>query len=152
MRSGLALPRRNSAGVSTDLGLRPAIPVLPAGDPSASVRSGLSSLPLMWGHTYEIPELRLSFRLQFRISVAGLFRPEFPREISATRGGRDPGAGLCRDARGLGAAFVLFLPAYRAARGGSAPSRGPGRGGSRRSVPASANRHGGWRAAYGRRN
>src|ERR1700721_1799612 len=104
------------------------------------------------GQPREIAELRLSFRLELRVSVAGLFCPEFPGKISATCSRRDPRAGLRRDARGLVAAFVLFLSAHRTARSRSAPSCEPGRGGASRSSPAPANRHGGWGAGPGRRN
>ena len=48
---------------------------------------------------------------------------------------RDSGADLCGDARGVGAAFVLFLPAYRAARARGAPPRRRGRGRSRPHPP-----------------
>src|SRR6201992_3496106 len=51
------------------------------------------------GQPREIPELRLSFPLELRVSVAGLFLPEFSGKISATCGRRDSRAGLHRDAR-----------------------------------------------------
>src|ERR1700693_3254043 len=75
--------------------------------------------------TYENPEPRLSVHLQLCVPGAGLLQPELPGEISAARDRRDPGAGLCRDARGLGAAVVLFLPAPRAATARGAAAFSP---------------------------
>src|ERR1700731_4062644 len=69
-----------------------------------------------WEPTHETSEPCLSVHLQLRVPGTGLLQPELPGEIPAARGRCDPGAGLCRDARGLGAALVLFLPAHRAAR------------------------------------
>src|ERR1700681_4682006 len=65
---------------------------------------------------HEIPRLRVSVSLQFRVYGVGLLQPELDGEVSATRGPRDSRAGLRCDACGDGAAFVLFLPAHRATR------------------------------------
>src|SRR5476649_426544 len=70
---------------------------------------------------HEIPRLRVSVSLQFRVYGAGLLQSELDGEVSATRGPGDSHAGLRRDACGDGAAFVLFLPAHRAARTRGAP-------------------------------
>src|ERR1700733_12019837 len=124
MRNGPWLPRCNSAGVSTELGMRPAFRsdvsdrVGFLGDLQGSwgcVRPEFPNLQLMWGHAHEVSELRLSLPFQFRVSGAGLLRPECHGEVSAARCRRDSRASLCRDACRLGAAFVLFLPAHRAA-------------------------------------
>src|SRR4051794_31161834 len=66
-------------------------------------------------HVNDVSELRLSIRVELRVPGAGLFQPELPRKIPAARHGRGPRAGLCRDARRIRAALVLFLPAHRAA-------------------------------------
>src|SRR3979409_1146327 len=66
-----------------------------------------------WEQANEIFELRLSVQLQFYFPVAGLFQPEFPGEISATRDRRHSRAGLQRDALGVGIAFVLLLSESR---------------------------------------
>src|ERR1700682_5381206 len=49
------------------------------------------------------------FLFQFCFSGAGLLQPELPGEISATRDRCDSRTGLCLDARGVSAAFVLLL-------------------------------------------
>src|SRR6266446_3831329 len=50
---------------------------------------------------HEIPRLRVSVSLQFRVFGAGLLQSELDGEVSATRGPRDSDAGLRRDACGL---------------------------------------------------
>src|SRR5712671_7545466 len=89
---------------------------------------------------HEISELRLSNLLQFCFSGAGLLQPELPGKTSATRDCRDSRADLCRDAGSVSAAFVLFLPADRAARARGATSRNAYRGRPRRIGRAQANR------------
>src|SRR5258706_11232575 len=100
---------------------------------------------------HEISELRLSNLLQFCFSGAGLLQPELPGEISATRDFRDSHAGLCRGAGSVSAAFVLFLPADRAARARGATSCSAYRGWPRRIGRAQANRQRSCHAASQRR-
>ena len=84
-------------------------------------------------------ELSLSLRLQFRVSGASLFQPEFPGTLPASRNRRDPGAGLFHDVCGVRIALVLFLPAHRApgSRGerlALAAAEGPSSNASRKQI------------------
>src|SRR5713101_7205884 len=67
---------------------------------------------------HEIPRLRVSVSLQFRVFGAGLLQSELDGEVSATRGPRDSDAGLRCHARRAGAAPGLIPPANRASRTG----------------------------------
>src|SRR5882757_4317145 len=125
---------------------------LPAAKPCRSASINTARPDYRPEHMHENSGPHLSIRLKFCFSGAGLFQPEFPGEIPASRDRRDSGAGLCLDARGLDAAFVLFFPENRAAGARSAPSRRPRRRGSFRDRRAQENRQRGRSAAPRRRN
>src|SRR4051794_18203581 len=61
---------------------------------------------------HESPELRLPLPGQLPFSWRGLFQSELHRELSKPSDARDPRARIQRNARGVGPALVLFLPAH----------------------------------------
>jgi hypothetical protein len=102
--------------------------------------SGLRSSPAHHRseYTHEISELRLLVHFELRVSVAGVFQPEFHGEISAARDCCDTDTGLRCDARGIGAAFYFFQRIERleleVRRLAAMAEEGPGASATRRQI------------------
>jgi hypothetical protein len=103
--------------------------------------SGLRSSPAHHRseYTHEISELRLLVHFELRVSVAGVFQPEFHGEISAARDCCDTDTGLRCDARVSALhSFYFFQRIERleleARRLAAMAAEGPGASATRRQI------------------